>query len=231
MREECKYYSEEFSLPVMKFRPATTDESLRVVASRFKKLTKTQMSSTLKFSNADTKIYIMFKLSNLLLGYITKDSDGVWVNPSVTKDDEPIMNARKLDTLRNRAKKLKSLRGNIYIGDNGFGFAEYSSFRNSIIQDAATFVREGLARVLDNTTRSAAGNLSTIANKVGCLNSKRVEVLGFHAVESSASRAVALYLKRKDNWLCVDGNNPIDGEENYAFGIWDSGRATHKKSE
>src|SRR3989338_51496 len=213
MRQEYTHSSDVLSMPIITFKPKTTAESIAIVACKFRDLAKKDI----------------FNPNWLQAGYVLRDSEGVWANPPVADNGEPIVDAKTLNALRDRATKLGVKNGDIYVGEDGFGFVDYGLFTRDV-QDADTFVTEGLARVLENTTEPIARNLKTIADKANY--PRGVNVWGFDPVKTPALKIVSLTSGRllASYRLYVGGNSCNCENDGYAFGGLNSGEASAQKN-
>ncbi|MEK6909136.1 MAG: hypothetical protein AABX23_03735 [Nanoarchaeota archaeon] len=122
------------------------------------------------------------------VGDIVKTSEGIYVNPPRDKEGIIITDEYSLKKLRDKSIiKIVPMMGSFYLGENCFGFAEYSSFTRGG-QSVTTFVKEGLARVLegrdDDIKPSTLGKLAYEEP-----HNRRVTIWGFEKVSRpSASR-------------------------------------------
>jgi len=213
MGKEYTHTSDRISIPVLTFTPRTTAESIELSANAaggFSKFAKPTI----------------FNPNWLQAGYIIRDSEGVWVNP-LDGNRKPITDMNVLKAQRDKAERVKAKNGNVFIGSNGFSFAEYGSFTRDV-QEAEQFEKEGLALALENTKGPTAKNLSLIADKSNY--PAGVNVWGFDASKEPILRVVSLYSYRGilGGRLDVDGNYWNDAYDGYAFGGFDSGEASAK---
>jgi len=211
MRKEYTHTSDVLSIPVLTFKPRTTAESLRIAAHDFKNFAKPQI----------------FDPRWLQAGYIIRDSEGVWFNP-LNADRAPVDDMNTLKSLRDKADKIRAKSGNVYIGQNGFGFAEYGSFTQGV-QDKNTFVKEGLALGLENTKGPVAKNLNEIADEKNY--PKGIDVFGFAPSKEPIRRVVSLYSNRAilGDRLFVYGDYWDDDDGGCAFGGISSAEGTAQK--
>ena len=182
-----KQYWHSNSQPNISFRPATTSESISASAYDFG-------------NEAKPKI---FNPRWLQAGYIVRTPDGVFTNTQITSEKD-------LKQLLNGVKKVNG----IYLLDNGIGFAPYETFEKGV-QDCDSFVRGGLARVLEHTQEKTAENLRTISSQK--FYPKGINVFGFDEVKEPISRVADLY---SDTYLDYDRLN-VNGyywNDNYIYG-------------
>jgi hypothetical protein len=195
------------------FEPLTTDESLSAAVYEFSSRAKPHV----------------FDPSCLQAGYVLRTGEGVWANPldaqGMLVEDENVLKKR----LKN-CRKIGVRNGNhIYIGNGGFGFAEYGTFDLGK-QSEEDFANGGLARVLENTSEPVATNLRAIADKSNYENG--VRVMSFEPVKSSILRVVSLCSGGGDFYcqLCVSGDYGENSRAaecgGYAFGGLKTGEAT-----
>jgi hypothetical protein len=194
-------YSHSAEIPVMTFRPATTSESISIVAYDFGNLAKPQI----------------FDSKWLQAGRIVRTEEGVFTNTQETDKEA-------LKGMLDRAKRVNG----IYLLDNSVAFAPYETFETGV-QEAGKFAKDGLARALEHTTEQVAENLRTISDskhyKLG------VDVCGFNPVEQPISRIVSLCSDRHvdGHRLFVDGS--WVNYRGYAFGVLDeSAEGASRKS-
>ena len=196
IEQMSKNYSHSKELSKITFKPATTSESISAAAYDFENLAKPQI----------------FNPRWLQLNYIVRTQEGVFANTSET-------NEKVLKSLLDKCTKIN----NIYLGENDFGFAPYSSFKTGV-QDCDTFCESGLARVLEHTNEKVAENLRTIASPK--FYKRGVNVWGFDKVKEPLLRFAGLCSNRgfDDGRLGVDGYwDDYDG--GCAFGVFDAAEA------
>ena len=198
MRETEFYHSDE--LPRLRFRPATTSESVSAADYRFEELAKLEI----------------FDPSWLQLGWIVRTSEGVFVNPPRDTNGNPITNEAELKAYLDNCRKVNG----IYLGDNDFGFAPYGTFEKGV-QESGVFAEGGLARVLEHSDEKTAPKLRDISSSKNY--SRGINVYGFDPVDEPVLRVSALYSGRDfDGGLYVNGNDHGDGSYGYAFGVKDT---------
>ncbi len=204
-----KKYFHSKDLPNVTFKPLSTAESLAVVCYDFANLAKPQI----------------FNPNWLQAGRILRTQDGVWANLPLDKEGKLITDENVLKTYLPKAQKIKVGTGHIYLGDNDFGFAENETFARGV-QDCDTFVKGGLARVLEHTSEQVAKNFETIADRKNYIEG--VNVLAFNPVKESFLRVVSLYSGRSvsSSRLIVLGNDWGDSDGGYALGGLVSGEAS-----
>ncbi|MEK6893088.1 MAG: hypothetical protein AABX07_02700 [Nanoarchaeota archaeon] len=208
-----QFYSYPNSWERISFEPLTTDESISVAVYEFPNRAKLNV----------------FNPSWLQAGYVLRTADGVWANP-LDFQGKPIQNESILKGSLEDCKRIEVKDGkHIYIGNNGFGFAEYGTFDLGI-QSGDDFANGGLARILENTSDSTAKNLRVIADKS---NYKLgVNVFGFDSVKEPIVRVVSLYSGRDVDGgrLVVDGSYwYVSSDGGYALGGLVSGEASEAK--
>ncbi len=162
--EMKRFYFNSQKHSKLTFRPTTTAFSLDVLASRV----------------PDFKRQIL-NLGWLQAGWIFKSSEGVYANPPLDKNGEPITDEKILKNYLNDA----IITNGIYLFQNGkveslrdFGFAPYDSFRTGE-QDMGQFLYDGLARLLEHTGEKKAVNLGFIVKNY----LPGVNVCGFESAE------------------------------------------------
>jgi len=190
----------DFSCPPryqkISFREPLTAESISAIAYEFKTRAKPEI--------LDHRW--------LQLGRIVKTQEGVYANPPRDKNGKSITKETELKSLLDNSKKV----GEIYLCENGFGFAPYESF-NTGIQDSKTFSQGGLARLLEYTQEQSAPNFQKISSKE---NYKLgVNIWGFKPLEKPSLKVVSLLSDR-----CAGGYRlSVDGSWYYdngcAFGV------------
>ena len=161
------YHSDEF--PRIRFRPATTSESVSAAAYNFRELAKPEILDS----------------SWLQLGWIVRTSEGVFANPIRDAEGNPITNEAELKAYLNGCRKVNG----IYLGDNDFGFAPYEAFKRGV-QESGTFTEGGLARLLEHSDEKTAHNLGEISSSENY--PAGVNVWGFDEVKEPALRVLAL---------------------------------------
>jgi len=93
------------------------------------------------------------------------------------------------------------MNGYIYLGNNDFGFAEYSTFTRGL-QDADTFVRGGLAKILEHTSEEVAKSLRGIFDEKNYPHG--VDVLNFDPVKYPILNVAGLGSSIRGGGLDVD---------------------------
>ena len=189
-----KQYWHSNSQPNISFKPATTSESISAVAYDFG-------------NEAKPKI---FDPKWLQAGYIVRTQDGVFTNTQITDEKE-------LKQLLNGAKKVNG----IYLLNNKIGFAPYKTFERGV-QDCDTFVRGGLARVLEHSEKDVAENLRTIASSK--FYPKGIHVFGLNEVKEPILKVAGLYSYLGYSRLDVGGLWD-DSDNGCAFGVCNSERS------
>ncbi len=189
-------YFHSAQLPSISFRPANTTESISAAHYNFKNIAKLEI----------------FDPRWLQVGYIVKTQDGVFTNTIET-------NETNLKQLLNGAEKING----IYLIDNQIGFAPHSSFKRGV-QDADTFARGGLARVLEHTPEKVATKLKEIASPEFYKNG--VDVWGFDTPEKLILKVASL--SSDGGRLGVNGY--WHGDDGYAFGVLDKSRSDATKN-
>lgn len=205
IEEMQKTYTHSQELPQISFREPTTTESISAAAYEFEKRAKPEI----------------FEINWLEAGWILRRQEGVFLNLPRDANGNLMIDEKELKKLIDKAEKIKVEKGNIYLGANDFGFAEYESFQRGV-QDCDTFAQGGLARVIENTNEKFAPNLRVIASPRNY--SRGIKVWGFDAVEEPALRVVGLYSGRglDGGGLCVGGFYWVvsgDCDGGYAFGV------------
>lgn len=161
----------------IRFRPATTSESISIAAYDFGEICKPQIFDYIK----------------LQAGRIVRTQEGVFANPPKDEQGNPVTNEDKLKSLLNNAEKVNG----IYLSDNDFGFAPYETFEHGT-QKSEVFAQGGLARLLEHTYEKSAENLKKISSKE--FYPKGVRVLFFNPaidpVNVLLSKTVDLYSGR-----------------------------------
>lgn len=150
-------YSHPLTGKKISFRPATISESISAAAYEF----GSGSEADAKKANLDP--------TWLQLGYMIQTEDGIWTNTEATYKCIPTGDGdwvysqkpheNELKSLLNGAKKVNG----IYLLNNGIGFAPFESFETGL-QDVDTFVRGGLARVLEHTDNKVATKLRKIGS-------------------------------------------------------------------
>ena len=186
--------------PRISFRPASISESISATAYDFENLAKPEILDP----------------TWLQLGYIGRTSEGVFTLP---RDEQGnlITDEDTLKSLLDHAEKVKVGKGNIYLTNNNFAFAEYDTFETGV-QENQAFAKGGLARVLEHSEKPAE-SLARISNQN--LYKLGVNVWGFDSTEELAVRVAGL----DSDWasdgdrLLVGGNDWDDSNRGCAFGV------------
>ena len=184
-----QFYSHPETKEKITFRPATTQESIRMSIPSFGE----GKSYDIKRDIFDPR---------WLQARIVKTQDGIFTNTTET-------NEIKLKGFLDSAQKVNG----IYIIDDERAFAPYESFEQEI-QDAETFARFGLARALEHTPEKVAKNIKEIASHY----KKGVNVWGFDPVDNPVMRVVSLTSDGSDGRLNVGGLS-WDVNDGCAFGV------------
>ncbi len=203
-------YYHSMDMPRISFRSASTAESIGLAAYDFGKGGEFDAGRDI------------FSLSWLQAGRIGMSNKGVYANIPVDAEGNPITNEGTLKEYLNKAKKVDG----IWLVPNGevrelrdFGFAPYESFERGA-QEAETFVRGGLARVLEHTEKEEAGSLSSIVS--GENYPAGINVKGFDPSEKCVLRDGVLTLNSEivlgSEQLNIDGSKYV-GDIGYAFGV------------
>jgi hypothetical protein len=195
--EMQKLYSHPQTGERILFREPTTSESISAAAYDFVNLAKP----------------MIFDPKWLQLGYIVRTSEGVFANPIIKNNGNPIIDEKTLKALLNKSEKVNG----IYLGENDFGFASYETFKQGV-QDFSDFAESGLARLLEHTKEKTAKNLSGISS---AKHYKRgVNVFNFDKVQEPVLRVAGLYSSRSlgSGQLGVDGFSWYD-YGGYVFGV------------
>lgn len=208
LKEMQRQYSHSKELPKISFREPATSESISAAAYDFKNRVKPEI----------------FDPRWLQVGRIVRTSEGVFANPPVDKQGNPITDEKTLKSILNKSEKVNE----IYLSDNDFGFAPYETF-NRGVQDCHTFAQGGLARILEYTEEKEAENLRTIASPK--FYKRGVNVWGFDDVKEPILRVASLGSGRGlgSLRLFVGGDGWDGGSGGFAFGVLDSGEASAKK--
>ncbi len=146
-----KNYSHPLTREKMIFREATTAESILIASCDFKGRSKPQI----------------FDRQWLRAGLIVKTDEGIFTNPPRYKNGTPKYDNKTLKSYLDKVEPIKIGKGKVYIVPDSenlrdFGFAEYDSFKTGV-QNCDTFVKGGLARVLEHT-KDEAKNLRKITS-------------------------------------------------------------------
>jgi len=193
-RGNLKSMQEIYSHPLtgkqIRFRPATTSESISAVAYDFKNIAKPKI----------------FDPRWLQAGYIVKTQDGVFTNTQLTDESQ----------LKQMLDSFEKVNG-IYLGKNGSAFAPYETFEMGI-QEADTFAQGGLARALEHTPEKIAPKLKEITSPE--FYKRGVDVWGFDDVKEPILRVVGLGSGRflVGGMLGV-GDDWYGGGDGFAFGV------------
>ncbi len=155
-----------------KFRECTTVESMIISALDFIKVIKPKI----------------FDLSSLQIGRIVKMPEGIVANPPMNNRGDTILKRDKIKNFIDSARKIKIGKGNIYLGENDFGFAEYETFQHDA-QDCKTFLEGGLARILEHSAQSAQP-FKVIANSK--IYKRGMDVYSFHPANKIVEQVVCL---------------------------------------
>ncbi|MBI2107134.1 hypothetical protein HYT57_04055 [Candidatus Woesearchaeota archaeon] len=162
---------------------------------------------------------------DLYLGRVVHTSEGVFVNPPKNARRNPITDKKTLKYLLNRTKKVNG----IYLGENDFGFAPYETFEYGE-QDCDTFVKGGLARVLEHTEKKVAEKLREISppniHKAYVINKDYQDYKPEHG--KSDLTAVMLNKCLDDIIVDIGIDYRVDLEENYTFGVLNLGEANKR---
>ena len=189
-----EFYNSE-KFPSVRFRVPLTQESISAAACEF-----------------GPNAYRNLQHKWLQLGKVVRTKDGVFTNTS--ERDEA-----KLKTMLDGAKKVNG----IYLIDEKMAFAPYESFKTGR-QERREFAEGGLARALEHTDGTVAGNLARmlVGDVMGMRFSAKVNVFEPESIEKPSSRkpisrVAALYCNdffRPENFK--DGN--LTFSVNYACG-------------
>src|SRR3989344_7835919 len=112
----------------MTFRPLTTSESISVLAYNFR----------------NEGVPKIIDSCCLQLGRHLRTQEGVYANLPNDAQGNPITDLEILKKLLDKTTKIRHGKGNIYLGDNDFGYAEYETFKRGI-QSICEFTTGGLA--------------------------------------------------------------------------------------
>jgi hypothetical protein len=105
-----------------------------------------------------------FRWKGLSAGFYIRTPEGIYINPGkaitlIPDDYRPPKPKLNQDILKNQKDESTKVNG-IYLGENGFAFAPWESFRVSKFQrdeiPAREFAEGGLARAIEHTTESIA---------------------------------------------------------------------------
>lgn len=205
--EMQKQYSHPDTGEIIRFIEPTSAESILVASYDFAKRAKPKI----------------FDPRWLQLGRIVRTSEGVYANVPKDAQGAPIADEQVLKSFLKADKKVNG----IWLLDNDFGYAPYETFVRGV-QDGGDFAEGGLARVLEHTEKTAE-NLKEIASKKNY--SRGVNVWGFDSVNQPVLRVASLDSSRylANRQLLVDGNNWLDYDDGFAFGVLDSAKGTAKK--
>ena len=196
LKEMQKTYSHPLTGKQIRFRPATTSESISAVAYDFKNIAKPKI----------------FDPRWLQAGYIVRTQDGVFTNTQLTDESQ----------LKQMLDSFEKVNG-IYLGKQGFAFAPYESFERGI-QEADTFVQGGLARALEHTPEKIAPKLKEIASPE--FYNLGVDVWGFGDVKEPILRIASLNSYRNlDGGGLNVGGDWDDDYGGFAFGVLDKSRS------
>gem|GEM_PF-3774268 len=194
--------------PRLTFRPATTAESLEILAGNIAKMKRRILDPRC-----------------LQAGRIARTSQGVYVNVPLNTEGNPIEDERILKDYLDKAKKVNG----IYLVENGsieglrdFGFAPYESFLTGV-QEVGDFVEGGLARALELTSKSKARSLAVIGSKANYPNG--VNVWGFEPRKGEILSRVASFGSarglgfdgRLDVYGYCWGDDEVGNGDGYAF--------------
>ena len=199
------------------FRPATTAESISIVAYGF---------FGDRGDRVDAKRNI-FDPTRLQAGWLGKTSEGVWANPPKDEQGELITDEKRLRKCLNGVRPITIGRGRLYIVPNkeikglrlrDFGFVDYGAFETGA-QDCSTFAQGGLARLLEHARGKKPKNLRKIASHKDY--ERRVDVWDFNPVRKLAFRVASLF--SGDCGLVVRSDAGWQaGADGHAFGVLDT---------
>jgi hypothetical protein len=149
----------------------------------------------------------------LQAGWVLRGRNGVYANPVLDAQGNPITNE---DQLQERLQGISETDG-AYFGENDFGFAPYESFTRGK-QDCDTFASGGLARVLEHSGGKVAPKLRDIAS---LRHYKSGVYVGFDPVKGPILAVASLgsYGYLDDRRLDVYGGWD-DGRVGHAFGVF-----------
>lgn len=200
LTEMQKSYSHPVTGERISFREPTTDESISASVYDFKDMAKPQI----------------FDPRWLQAGRIVRTLEGVFANTKETDES----------ALKSLLKKCTKFNG-IYLGENGFGFAPYETFKQGV-QESEEFAEGGLARLLEHSEGKAAENLRAISSPK--FYRRGVNVINFDKVKEPVSRVVGLLSDRGlDNGGLDVGGGWDDDSGGYAFGVLNPGEASAQK--
>lgn len=106
-----------------------------------------------------------------------KSREGVFANPPIDSEGRVVCDEKTLQNLLGNCIKC----GEVYLGENSFGFAPYDSFTQGI-QDLDRFVNEGFAKILEHC-RGPAKNFTSFATSTFLGKGGEVEIFDFEPCE------------------------------------------------
>lgn len=192
-------HSEKF--PSISFREPSTAESVSAIAFDWNNMKR------------------IFYSSWLQAGTIIKTMDGVFANPPRGANGKVIEDESSLKKALNCAKKVRVGSGIIYLGNRDFGFAEYETFQQGLL-DSAAFAGGGLARIIEHTEGPAI-KLETLSSRGNY--PRGVRIWGFKPTKEPTEKVLSIDSNRGiagGELLCIYGDN-WGGNEGITFGIVD----------
>ena len=163
----------------------------------------------------------------LQAGVIVRTAEGVYATVHRDGKGNVCTDESELRKLRDKATKLEdgiwileNSQAFVKLGIRDFGFASYETFdrqKNNISRE--TFVKGGLARVLEHTSEKEAKNLKVIASSSNY--KKGVSVWGFDEVKQPRVSVCGLESDSYDDGggLFVGGDSGVDDSGGCASGV------------
>ncbi|MDO8563694.1 MAG: hypothetical protein Q7R87_01660 [Nanoarchaeota archaeon] len=151
-KREDKHYFHSSNLPDITFREASSSESISILQA-----TLNDLDGSFPFR----KKFALGRILGTVEGVIANPPKGfpLWrYSKGISKEEEQV-----IKECISKSRRIKVGKGHIYLGENDFGFAEHESFDRGT-QNIDTFVRGGLARILEHTSGDVAENFRKIAS-------------------------------------------------------------------
>ncbi len=183
----------------IKFRTPSTIESLYLASYDLKNKTKPEILDKGGYNG-----HSLGRGSWLHLGLITISSEGIYAN--VPDDPNNKLTEEKLKKLLDKCEKFHG----VYLGEKGFGFVPYDSFRTGNFGSAKEFASGGLARLLEGAKNETAEMLKIMSSDWDY--KQGICVAKFETINEPVTKIVGIRSRR------FGGPNDPLGFTNHGFG-------------